>query len=339
MMRLPFTKYPSFGRDNPEYAYACGRVKALETKLFDRVRFERLASSKDIEELFKMLQDTDYSKYLSDVHKPSDFEILLKKENERLLSLISELAVEPSLVKDLRLPYDFLNLKVLVKSLIFERDFSYSYSKYSYYPVTLFKVALESGKGEMLSKEIHDAYESAVHSYYESKEVFRIDAAIDNVMYRYFVNSSGFEFLRVYYSLSADLKNMLSFLRLERMGKLSILKNVLLDAGYLPRELFLKAPDFNTLLYEVRQTVYYQVLQPGYSLYQKSGSFVKMEKDISNYLNGLIKEASKKDLGVEVLISYFFRKKNEISLLRMIMVSKLNQLPKELVIERIPEVL
>lgn len=339
MLKLPFNRYPSFGKDDPEYAYACGRIKALETKLLDRVRFERLATSRDIEELFKMLQDTEYSRYLNEIHKPSDFEILLKKELERLFSLVSELSVEPALERDLRLPYDFLNLKILVKSLIFEKDFSHAFSKYSYYPATLLKHELETGKGDMLMKEIYDAYEYAISSYYETREVFRIDSAVDNVMYGYFANSSFFEFLRIYYNLNADLKNLISFLRLERMGKLQALKHVLLAAGYLPQELFYKVPDFNTLLYEIRHTVYYQVLQPGYAQYQKTGSFVKMEKDVANYLNGLVKEASKKDLSVEVLISYFFRKKYEVSLLRMIMVSKLNQLPKEIVIERIPEVL
>ncbi|MDI6850657.1 MAG: V-type ATPase subunit [bacterium] len=338
MLRLPFNRYPSFGRDDPEYAYACGRVKALETKLLDRVRFERLATSRDIEELFKMLQDTDYSRYLNEVHKPSDFEILLRRELERLFSLISELSVESALEKDLRLPYDFLNLKILVKSLIFERDFSHTFSKYSYYPASLLKHNLETGKGDMLVKEIYDAYESAISSYYETREVFRIDTAVDNAMYKYFANFSLFEFLRIYYNLNADLKNLISFLRLERMGRLQALKHILLPAGYLPQELFYKVPDFNTLLYEIRHTVYYQVLQPGYVQYQKTGSFVKMEKDVANYFNGLVKEASKKDLSVEVLISYFFRKRSEISLLRMIMVSKVNQLPKELVIDRIPEV-
>lgn len=339
MLRLPFSKYPSFGVDNPEYAYACGRVRALEPKLMDRVRLERLSTAKDFEDLLKLLQDTEYAKYLNEIHKPSDYEVLLRRENEKLLSLISELAVDPWVEEDLRLPYDFLNVKVYVKSIIFEKDFSSAFSRFSYYPVTLMKHAFEAGKYDTIPGAISRAYENAISSFYERKEIFRIDTAVDREMFKYFCSESRIEFLRIYYSIKADLQNILTCLRLERMGRTGIMKAVLLPCGFLPSELFFKVSDFNALLHEIRQTPYYEVIAPGYAIYQKVGNFVRIERDLANYLNGLIKEASKKDLGVETLLAYYFKKKNEIALLRMIMVSKLNELPRELVLERIPEVL
>jgi len=337
MLKLPFTKYPSFGKDNPEYAYACGRIKALEIRLFDRVRFERLASTKDFEELLKTLQDTEYSVYLNEIHKPSDYEVMLKKELEKLYTLVSELAVEKELIKDLRIPYDFLNLKILVKSVIFEQDFSQYCSRFSYYPVSLLKHFVESGKDGFLDPRLTVAFELAVSSYYEKKEVFRIDAVIDREMFRYFAESR-FEFLRIFYKIKADLLNILTFIRLERLKRQNLIKIFKLPEGYLPDELFYSVPDSQTLLYEIRHTPYFAVLDPGYQYYLKTGQFTKMEKHINNYLNGLVKEASKKDLGVEPVISYFMRKKNEINLLRMIIVSKINDLPKEEILERIPEV-
>lgn len=339
MLKLPFNRYPYFGRDNPEYAFACGKVRALELKLLDRVRFERLSSAADFGELLKLLQDTEYSRYLNEVHKPGDFEVLLRKEYEALLQLVSELAMDSQLEMDLRFPYDFLNVKVYAKSVIFEKDFSRSYSTYSYYPASVLKDAIENGRYDLVHRIILSSFENAFSSYYEKREIFQIDVAVDKEMFKYFCSESRMEFLRVYYNLKADLQNVVTFLRLERMNRLNILMSVLLPGGYLPPSLFGSVRDFDSLLYELRHTPYYEVINPGYFDYQKNGSFVRLERDLDNYFGGLVKEASKKDLGVEPLLSYYFKKKNEISILRMIMVSKINELPKEMILERIPEVL
>ncbi|MGB9824820.1 MAG: V-type ATPase subunit [Candidatus Hydrothermia bacterium] len=339
MIKLPFTKYPSFGRDDSEYAYACGRIKALETRLLDRVRFERLATAKDLGEVLKLLQDTDYSRYLNELHSPGDYEILLRREFERVLNTVSELALDSQLLKDLKIPYDFLNVKVVVKGLIFEKDFSSSLSKFSYYPGSVLKYVFETGKFELVDPFIAKAFENAISSYYERKEVFRIDAAVDKVMYEYLALSSNFEFIRVFYGVKADFTNLMLYLRLERLGRINQLRVFLVDGGYLPLHLFTKVPDFQTLLNEIRQTVYHDVLASGYQYFLRTGSFIRLERDIFTYLNELIRRGSMRDLGVEPLIAYYFRKKNELNLLRMIMVSKINDLPKEQILERIPEVI
>lgn len=339
MLKLPFIKYPAFGKDNPEYAYACGRVKALETRLLDRVRFERLATAKDFEDLLKLLQDTEYSKYLNEVHSAADYEIILRRELDRLLVLVSELAVEKTLEKDLRISYDFLNVKILVKSVIFEKDFSQYYSKYSYYPMSVVRFHIESGNVGLLEPFIVKAYEEAVASYYERKEIYRIDTAVDRVMYEYLTSKTAFEYLKILFNIKADLNNLITFLRLERLNRVANYYTFYLPGGYLPQEIFSRVGDFQTLLYELRHTIYYDVLTPGYQYFLKTGSYVRLERDIASYINGFIRLGSSKDLGVEPLIAYYFKKRNEIGLLRMIMVSKLNDLPKEQILERIPEVI
>ncbi len=337
MLKLPFGKYPVFGKDDPEYAYACGRVKALETRLLDKVRFERLATAKDFEDLLKLLQDTDYSKYLNEVHSPADYEIILRRELEKLFTLVSELSVDKTLERDLRITYDFLNIKILVKSVIFEADFSPYYTRYSYYPISVIRFCIESGKLEHVEPFLIKAYEEAIASYYEKKEIYRIDTAVDRVMYEYLTSKTAFEYLRILFNIKADLNNLLTFLRLERLNRLESYGNFSLPGGYLPREVFSKVSDFQTLLHEIRHTVYYDVITPGYQYYLKTGSYVRLERDIASYINGFIRLGGAKDLGVEPLIAYYFKKRNEVGLLRMIMVSKLNDLPKEQILERIPE--
>jgi V/A-type H+-transporting ATPase subunit C len=86
-MSVPFIKYPPFGEEDTEYAYAVGRVRALETQLLDNARIERMMDSEDPGELLRILQDTVYGQHISELSDPSDFERMLKKESARAFSV------------------------------------------------------------------------------------------------------------------------------------------------------------------------------------------------------------------------------------------------------------
>jgi len=338
MIRLPFTRYPEFGVENTEYAYACGLVRALETRLLDKVKIDRLLVLKDIEEVFKALQDTDYGKYLNEIHAPSDFEIMLKKELQRTYKLLDELAVDEYIKVDTRYYYDFHNIRVLVKAFISEKEFDFALSSFGAIEPKVLKTIFENEEFDLLPTCLKDAVLNAIENYYERKDPQLIDLSIDRDTFKYYTTCSESDFIRNYHKLQVDLKNFLTLLRLERIERKDMLKYSILPGGFLGEEIFLEIADSNSLLQEIKLTPYYPVLAPGYSYYQKNGSFIKLEKDIESYLVGFVRETRKKDLGPEPLLGYFYSKRNEIRILRMIMVGKINGIPKELIQERIPEV-
>ena len=50
--------------ENPEYGFAVGRVRALETDLLERARYERLVWSPGVREFAAALAETAYSRFL-----------------------------------------------------------------------------------------------------------------------------------------------------------------------------------------------------------------------------------------------------------------------------------
>ena len=48
---------------NDQYAYAVGRVRAMETRLLDRSKIDRMVEAKSAEEALKVLGESEYAEY------------------------------------------------------------------------------------------------------------------------------------------------------------------------------------------------------------------------------------------------------------------------------------
>jgi len=67
----------------------------------------------------------------------------------------------------------------------------------------------------------------------------------------------------------------------------------------------------------------------------KENSFLYLEKAINDFLTQILKEAKYINFGSEPILAYYFAKANEINLIRMIILAKLNNLARDLVEQRL----
>lgn len=67
-------------------------------------------------------------------------------------------------------------------------------------------------------------------------------------------------------------------------------------------------------------------------------SFVALEKTINDFLTEMLKPAKYFTFGPEPVLAYYFAKVNEINLMRMVILAKLNDFPQSLVNERLSSV-
>jgi V/A-type H+-transporting ATPase subunit C len=63
--------------DDVGYAYAVGRIRALETRLLTRERVNRMAEAGNIDELLRLLGETQYAEFLSKVSSPWEYETIV----------------------------------------------------------------------------------------------------------------------------------------------------------------------------------------------------------------------------------------------------------------------
>jgi V/A-type H+-transporting ATPase subunit C len=156
------------------------------------------------------------------------------------------------------------------------------------------------------------------------------------------------EFLQDYLMHLIDMYNIKTFLRLYILGEpREELQKKLACGGFIKKEDFLvlysqDLPAFLNRLEYVNK--HYRIIDYAFYLaeaikkMQQDNSFVALEKEINDFLIQMLKPAKYFIFGPEPVLAYYFAKINEINLMRMIILAKINNLPVSLVKERLNSV-
>ena len=96
--------------DSSQYAYATGRIRALENHLIGTARLGRYLEARSAEDIGRLLTEDGYP-------AAADPENSLNRELETTYGLIRSLSPDPDMIDALLLAHDFHNLKVMLKAL------------------------------------------------------------------------------------------------------------------------------------------------------------------------------------------------------------------------------
>lgn len=153
------------------------------------------------------------------------------------------------------------------------------------------------------------------------------------------------KFLAEYLRHLIDLHNIKSFLRLYLLKEpQEKLEAVLACEGFMKKEVFLKlySQDLTILLNRLeyvhedsRIIDYTNYLGEAIRKAERENSFVALEKASHDFLMQALKPAKYLSFGPEPILAYYFAKVNEMNLIRMIVLAKLNAVPLDLVKERL----
>ena len=335
--------------ENTEYAYAVGRIRALETRLLDTAAISRLLEAESAPESLKILAEGEYESSLAEIREPADFEIALNAERERIYTLIDKLSLDPDLTQLFRVRWDFHNLKVLLKSSYLEgsgTNGDEALITSGLIPIEVMRAffGLDEEQGSIkLPDYIADALESARAEYEESQNPQMIDIIIDNHLQSFLYERAldyPNPFLSGYFEAFADLVNIKSFIRVKALGEgLRLLEASLITHGSLRREIFTRHFDETVENFPaaMTSTPYAELVAEGIRSWSEEHSLTVYERLSDNYLINYIKPAKYIVFGVEPLIGYLLAKEHEMKLIRIIMIGKLNDLPSEVIQERLRE--
>lgn len=329
-------------KEDVRYGYACGRIRVLETKLLNRSAVMRLVETESAQEVLRVLSEYGYSSSVSEISEPEDFESALLKELGRTYDLIDELSFDPQLTQIFRLKWDFYNLKVLLKAYFQkQRLLDIELIPLGSVPVDNLKLSLDPDvdKEKLLPRELSDAIDQVVSQYEANPNPQVIDLIIDGLLHELsYQRASENQFLQGYLKAFADLTNIRTFVRIKMMNEgIRLLDLALLPFGELDKQLFLRRFDdsIESWVMSLSNTPYEALVSEGFRRWAEDHSLSLFEKLSDNYLINYLKIAQYVIFGVEPLIAYGFAKENEIKLIRMIMIGKLNQLPTDTIIERL----
>ncbi len=330
---------------DPRYIFAVGKIRVLETYLLNNQQVVRLLETKDAKALWEELANVpDYEEHLGQLKDPHEFEVLLDLELKRVYDLIFSLDPDRQVLNLLALRHDFHNCKALSKGQFLGEEADLALSELGLYPIKEWEQILAgegAGQSELIPADLLQVIRG-VQAKLEGEEDLRLrDLFWDQALYRYLhrqLQATKNVFAQAWLRMRIDCLNLAALMRCKQQkAHKRTLDRALLDHGFVPREQLLSAYDgaLEELPSRFAASPYAELLQDGVQAYQKEGSFSSWEKLVDDFEIEFLKQSRLVALGVEPLFAYLLAKENEVKVLRILLVGKLNHLAKPEISKRI----
>jgi V/A-type H+/Na+-transporting ATPase subunit C len=329
---------------NERYAYAVGRIRAMETRLLDRAKIERMVEAKNADEALKVLGETEYGDYLAELESVHGYENMLDLELRRVYLELRRISPEPELINIFALKFDYHNLKVIFKAhKMGEKRDDLLAAEVGNIPVTELARAVSDDDYRNLPPKMRQAAERLSEFFRTDTDPQLVDLWLDRAMFEEILEKAhrfDSPFINQYFTYLLDLINIKTFLRVKRANRpKEFLEAALLPAGSVDMtKLVQPAEPLEVLIDRLMWGNYSQVMEEGIQSYQKTDMLTRYEKLADDFLIKHIKQAKYLTFGPEPLAAYILAKENEIKIIRIVMVGKINQLATEEIKERLRDV-
>lgn len=335
--------------DKTVYAYSVARVRALETGLLDRNKVERMAEAKDAAEALKILGETPYAAAVGQLPNVYEYESVLRQEIAAVRELLRKISPHPELTDLFFLKYDVLNLKILFKAKFLGQEAGDLLVTAGTIPPEKLAAMVRESNWKELPPELAQAAREVEAAMAEKPDPQIIDTHLDKAHYSYLARTleeAGEDFLRDLISLQVDLTNIKTFVRIRHLAEgdpvrtRELLPRFFIPGGRISLEYFQAQAEEPLTAFADRfaKDAIGPVLSEGLAAWQRERSLTRYEKLADDLLLSFVKKSRLIAFGVEPLVAYLWAKENEIKLIRIIMVGKINGLPAEEIRERLRDV-
>jgi len=333
---IDFSRYPPIGTDDWGYAFETAQVRALETAMLPRSVFVDMANATSFEQAADYLRSGEYA--VGAGASISEIEQILLAGRAEVRQQFAGWMHNERIVTLFKSRDDFANLRLAVRRMIVKKPVGSDYSGEGSFLPEQFAEVFENEKYETLPDYMAEAAERAILLYYNDKDIRGIDYAIDAAQSEFNLTTAAKldnEFLLGLFRIQADLTNIRTMLRLTVTE--SEKRNVFLPGGYVERDKLLRGLETSGdgLAALFFATPYFEVVQAGASYAASEKSFLKIEQQCDEYLNGYLRTTIAITAGAQPIIAYLLAKENEIRAVRLVLTAKKNQLNSKLILDRI----
>ncbi|HHX70890.1 MAG: V-type ATP synthase subunit C [Miniphocaeibacter sp.] len=329
--------------DRNKFIQSSTTTRIYEKSLLTKSQLERMIESDSLDDALRLLNDTVYQASVSKLERSEDYEIALKDALNNTFRTFYELLPSPEVVDLISMKYEYHNLKVILKEKISGLNYSRMYINFGNFDFEKLKEEFATGDRSSLDDRYSGVINAVYDEFLEYKDPQNIDILIDK---EYFKNLKevaeelDIDLFKIYVEDLIDFTNIRTLLRCQNQKRdLNFLDRVIIEGGAIPKDkyrdfLFSKI-DENSALFKSSRIYYH--LRESLKEYNMTKSLSDFEKSMDDYLVEVIKEAKKITYGPEVAFAYLLAKENEVKNLRIIFVSKLNNLPAKFTRERLRE--
>lgn len=329
--------------NDTQYAYSVARIRAIERKLLDKGKLDRMVEAKSPNEALKVLQEADYGNLDSDSVNIYEYENLLREENKKVYNLMKEIAPDPEVFDLFLISNDYHNIKVLLKSEFSGQDSDSLLVESGSIPSGKLKTMIRDRNMVNMPVIMKNAVDECIDTYNKTLDPQVIDIILDKASFKQMKATSvksGNKFIKDLVTLFIDVANIKVFLRVKALNKASdFLQKVLLPEGSINSKLFIQNLEnpLDSFIDALQFTSLGAFLQEGIDVFKTTGTLTKFEKLSDNLILNYVKKAKYVTLGIEPLVGYLMAKEMEIKNARIVMVGKINNISNEVIKERLRE--
>ncbi|MDD4779887.1 MAG: V-type ATP synthase subunit C [Tissierellia bacterium] len=327
-----------------DYLFSTARVRSVEKYMLSREKAEKMIDAKTNDDALRILFECNYnSGKVNDKISPNDYDSLLSQEHKRTYEFITSIAPEEESFNIFLYPYDYHNLKVLMKSEYLDIDSSELLVDTGSIDLNTLKYAIKERDFSNLSENMSSAVSYIIEEFPKNKDPQLIDIILDKYLYDEMLKSSkkiNNKFINDYIVMQIDIINLKTYVRLKKMNKSwDFFTKVFIEGGKIPEQFFIKYYDetFEDFGDELFVYGYKETFLEGIEGLNESGKFTTLEKLFDNKIMEHVKSAKYISYGIEPLVAYLIAKENEIKIARIIMAGRLAGIPSELIRERMRE--
>ena len=314
-----------------DYTYAVARIRYRESRLLSNSDLNTMLAAKDAAAVIRTLRDKGWGDSSSD----DSPEALLRVEEDKLWRFIDEIVPERSTFDFLLVPNDYHNMKVAIKAITRDLDPEGLFiSNSTVEPAALYD-AVKMRDYAALPERFADTAKEAMTVLLETSDGQLCDIIIDRACMQHVYaigQQSDNEMIRRYCELfvaSADIKLAV---RSAKTGKSAdFIRRSLspCDTLDVQRLAAAAALGYEEIVKYLGETPYRGAVE---ALGKSMSAF---EKWCDDSLTGALQSQKWEPFTVGPVVAYILARQNEIKAVRMILSAKVNDLPEEIIKERL----
>lgn len=324
-----------------DYAYSSALIRAIEIRLLDIGRFDRMLDASTAEEALKVLAEAEYGNGGGNTGSSAEFEELLSDEMMKCYSLLLEIAPQPEIIKAFQRRHDYFNLKVLLKAEFSGKEAPSILMGAGTIEKDRMKQIIREREYSELTTMMQQAVEETYDVFSRTQDPQAIDLLMDKASYHQFaadLKAVDNPFLHEFADITVDITNIKMFIRARSLNKSwDFIKKLLLEGGTIHENTYLENFDktIEAFIGALHASKYSETVQKGWDLFKTKKNISGLEKLLDDYMMKFVQGSKMILMGIEPLIAYLFAKEAEIRNVRIIMTGKVNRLPIDLIRERL----
>lgn len=325
--------------DSKAYGYAVARIRAMEPLLLDPSVYQRMLDSDGAAGALKVLGETVYGKTLTGDAAGARYDAALESELLDTFTEFESFVPDKAVVQIFRVPYDFHNVKVVLKSMFNVRSGGKKrwdlMTSLGTIPTEKLAVSIESEDYAFLPYGLSTVIPECIAAWEQDHDTVAAERTLDKNMFRVLLQlaqSTEEPGIIAWMRYRIDAENVRSLLRLKRFGfEANEASAFMYDGGTISHK------DLMALIAEPFENWGRMISSFGIgdALTQvpADGDFDRLiadvEKALDDFCQSALAKARYSTRAPENVLAYLWGKEQEMKNIRTIMVSKSTDSPSE----------